>query len=107
MVGVNEDEQIEWPALLLPPRRLAEPCHDLIFVDDPGVAPEIGGGEGPDPLQGLARRTGRQTERRVDGVGQLDDRVEVRVGRRACSISRRAVDRPTVLMVAALTVGDP
>src|SRR6478672_6091613 len=49
------------------------------------VAPEIGGGEGPDPLQGLARRTGRQTERRVDGVGQLDDRVEVRVGRRACS----------------------
>src|SRR3954454_23663349 len=97
MAGVNEDEQIEGPALLFPPHRLGEPCDDLIIVDDPGVALEIGGRESPDPSQGLARWTGWQTERRIDGVGQSNDRVQIHIGRRSCSISRWAVDRPTLL----------
>src|SRR5215218_1569692 len=96
MAGVNEDEQIEWSALLLPPHRLGEACDDLILVDDPGVALEIGGRESPDPSQGLARWTGWQTERRIDSVGQSNDRVQIHSSRRSCSISHWTVDRPTL-----------
>jgi len=98
MVGVNVDLEIEWPAaLLLPPESLAEP-GDFFPLDDPRVAGEVHSRELPSPSQELTRRTGWQTKRCVDGLDQPHDRVEVHVRCGACSISRWAFDRHTLLM---------
>src|SRR5438552_645107 len=98
MVGVNVDIEIEGPAtLLIAPDGLAEP-HDFFPLDDPRVAGEVHRRELPGPSQELARRTGWQTKRCVDGLRQPHDHVGVHVSRRACSISRWAFDSHTLLV---------